>query len=125
MKKFILCATLLIFTSIGCAKTLVWGTEATYPPFVSTNPQGKIVGMDADIATTGKKRKREEDKKDKKDKKKKSKKDTMTVKYSIRRSKILAYLTSCGIRIKQDKVMLSDDQLFHLFVNDATRFLDS
>lgn len=48
--KITIISLLLIIGNICHAKTLVWATEATYPPFVSTNPQGKIVGMDADIA---------------------------------------------------------------------------
>ena len=50
MKTIISSLLMLCCITAIFAKTIVWGTEATYPPFVSMNAQQKIVGLDADIA---------------------------------------------------------------------------
>ncbi|MEM9244096.1 MAG: transporter substrate-binding domain-containing protein [Pseudomonadota bacterium] len=50
LKNIITAVILIGVGTVTYAKPLVWATEATYPPFESTNAQGKIVGMDIDIA---------------------------------------------------------------------------
>ena len=50
MKTLIISTLILCCCSLSYAKTLVWATEATYPPFESMNNQHQVVGMDADIA---------------------------------------------------------------------------
>lgn len=49
MKNKIIPFVLLLTTSITQAQTLHWATEATYPPFETSNPSGKIEGFDVDL----------------------------------------------------------------------------
>lgn len=49
MKKLVLLLSLLLCNTVY-AKTLVWATEATYPPFESVNAQGQMIGADIEIA---------------------------------------------------------------------------
>lgn len=51
LKKYLIAASLLATTLTGFSaeKTLLFATEATYPPFVSMAPNGKMMGADADL----------------------------------------------------------------------------
>lgn len=51
MKKIIIAALIASFSlSAAAAQTLRFGTEASYPPFESTDANNKIVGFDVDLA---------------------------------------------------------------------------
>lgn len=50
LKIFIASFMFLITTSFAQTKTIIFGTEATYPPFESLDSSGKMQGFDIDIA---------------------------------------------------------------------------
>lgn len=50
MKKIVLIFIALFAALTAQAKTLIWATEATYPPFESVNAKGEMVGADIEIA---------------------------------------------------------------------------
>lgn len=46
---FLSCALIGLSSHLYAQKTLTFATEATYPPFASMNPQGKMIGFGPDI----------------------------------------------------------------------------
>ncbi len=55
MKRSIVAAAILVACGLGTAQAKEWttvriGMDATYPPFESVDPQGKIVGFEVDYA---------------------------------------------------------------------------
>lgn len=50
LAMIMLCGAALTLASCGQTKTLVMGTNASFPPYEFTDAEGKIVGIDAEIA---------------------------------------------------------------------------
>lgn len=52
MKKLLLTSLLFSISLCASAETIRFATEATYPPFGSSDASGKIVSFDIDLANT-------------------------------------------------------------------------